>query len=179
VDRPAWKDHPVVAIRPARHEDLAAMQRVERAAGEPFRELGMDAVADDEPPPIGHLAQYEQAGRAWVAVHDGEVVAYLVVDVVADAAHIEQVSVDPRHGRQRIGRDLVETAAAWASRHGLTTLTLTAFTDVPWNAPYYRRLGFTALTEHELSPELAAIRDAERARGLDRWPRCAMLRRLD
>lgn len=169
----------MAAIRPARPEDLTAMQLVERSAGEPFRELGMDAIADDEPPRIEHLAQYQQAGRAWVAVHDGAVVAYLIVDVVADAAHIEQVSVDPRHGRQRIGRELVETAATWASQHGLTKLTLTTFTDVPWNAPYYGRLGFTELTEQELSPELSAIRGVERARGFDRWPRLAMLRQLD
>ncbi len=166
-------------IRPARAEDLVAMQLVERAAGEPFRALGMNEIADDELPPIEHLAQYQQAGRAWVAVVDDEVVAYLVLDVVADAAHIEQVSVDPRHGRQRIGQRLIETAADWAGARGLHELTLTTFADVPWNAPYYALLGFTALTETELSPELAAVRQTERARGLDRWRRVAMCRVLD
>lgn len=155
------------------------MQLVERLAGEPFRAIGMDPIADDEPPLVEHLSQYQQAGRAWVAVDGGEVVAYLILDVVADAAHIEQVSVDPRHGRQRIGQALIKTAAAWASQHGLHKLTVTTFADVPWNAPYYARLGFTALTEPELSPQLATIRSMERARGLDRWPRLAMLQELD
>jgi GNAT superfamily N-acetyltransferase len=169
----------VADIRPARAEDLVAMQLVERAAGEPFRALGMDEIADDEPPPLEHLAQYQQAGRAWVAVVDGEVVAYLVLDVVADAAHVEQVSVDPRHGRQRIGQRLIETAADWARARGLHELTLTTFADVPWNAPYYARLGFSPLPDAAQPPELAAIRDLERARGLDRWPRVAMRRELD
>ena len=168
----------MTAIRLARAEDLAALHLVERAAGAPFRALGMDDIADDEPPPIEHLASYQQAERAWVAVVDGEVVAYLILDVVAGAAHIEQVSVDPRHGRQRIGQRLIETAADWARARGLRELTLTTFADVPWNAPYYARLGFTALSEAELSPELAAVRRLEQERGLDRWPRVAMRRTL-
>ncbi len=168
----------MVAIRPAGAEDLIPMQRVERLAGEPFRTLGMDAVADDDPPPLEHLARHQEAGRAWVAVDGDIVVAYLVLDVVDGTAHIEQVSVDPAYARQRIGQRLVEAAAGWAVRHGLHELTLTTFADVPWNAPYYERLGFSRLPEAALPPELAAVRAAERARGLDRWPRVAMARGL-
>jgi hypothetical protein len=36
---------------------------------------------------------------------------------------------------------------AWAQRHGLAALTLTTFTDVPWNMPYYERLGFRHLCD--------------------------------
>jgi GNAT superfamily N-acetyltransferase len=168
----------VADIRPALADDLIAMQRVERSAGEPFRALGMDAVADDDPPPTAILARYQRAGRAWVAVVGREVVAYLVLDVVGDAGHIEQVSVDPRHGRQGIGRRLIETAAAWCREHGSAALTLTAFSDVPWNAPYYARLGFVEISEADLPPALAATRALETARGLDRWPRLAMRRSL-
>ena len=94
--------------------------------------------------------------------------------VVADAAHIEQVSVDPRYARQRIGRRLIEAAAEWARAQGLEQLTLTTFAHVPWNAPYYETLGFAVIDEREQAPELRAIRDLERADGLDRWPRVAM-----
>jgi hypothetical protein len=44
---------------------------------------------------------------------------------------------------------------------------LTAFTDVPWNAPYYERLGWRRLGQSDLTPGLAAIREHETARGLD------------
>jgi hypothetical protein len=47
---------------------------------------------------------------------------------------------------------------------------------VPWNAPYYERLGFRRVDD--LTPGLRAIRAAEAARGLDRWPRVAMRRDL-
>jgi GNAT superfamily N-acetyltransferase len=169
----------VVVIRLGRAEDLASLQRIERLAGAPFRCLGMDAIADDPPLSVEHLARYQRAGRVWVAQHGSALVAYLILDVVADAAHIEQVSVDPRYSRRGIGRQLIDTAAGWARVHGLRSLTLTTFERVPWNAPYYRRLGFAVVHEDEQTRELRAIRDLERAHGLDRWPRVAMIRPLD
>ena len=55
-------------------------------------------------------------------------------------------------------------------------MTLTTFTDVPWNAPYYRRLGWTTIDETDLSPGLARVVERETAHGLSRWPRVAMRR---
>ncbi len=71
----------------------------------------------------------------------------------------------------------MERLEEWATEHGLPAITLTTYSDVPWNGPYYRRLGFRTLAEHELTPALWGIRRAEAARGLDRWTRAAM--RLD
>jgi hypothetical protein len=61
---------------------------------------------------------------------------------------------------------------------GMPALTLTTFTEVPWNAPYYRRCGFRCLEEAELTPGLRELRDHEAALGLDRWPRVCMRRDL-
>jgi GNAT superfamily N-acetyltransferase len=105
-------------------------------------------------------------------------VAYLLVDLVDGNAHIEQVSVHPGWGRQGIGRALICHLEGWAAGQGLTAVTLTTFADVPWNGPYYRRCGFRPMTEAELGPELAALRATERARGLDRHPRLAMVKTL-
>ena len=169
----------MTTIRPARAADLPALQGVERAAGAPFRVLGMHAVADDEPPPLEHLAEYQRADRAWVAEERGQVVGYLLVDVLAGAAHVEQVSVDPAHARRGIGRALIGTAERWAREHGLSSMTLTSFEHVPWNAPYYARLGFVVLLDGEQSSEIAAMRQAEADRGLDVWPRVAMRKQLE
>ena len=38
-------------IRPATTADAPALRAIERAAGEAFRAIGMDVVADDEPEP--------------------------------------------------------------------------------------------------------------------------------
>src|SRR5206468_615606 len=110
-----------------------------RRAGEQFRELGMNVVADDEPFPTSDLRRYVDEGRAWVATDDdGEApVGYLLLDIVDGNGHIEQVSVDPSHARRGVGRSLIERAAEWAAEEGFAALTLTAFSEVPWNAPYY------------------------------------------
>jgi GNAT superfamily N-acetyltransferase len=111
------------------------------------------------------------------ALQDIEVAAgALFADVVDGNAHIGQVSVHPRHGHRGIGRTLIEFVKGWATGQGLPALTLTTFTDVPWNGPYYRRCGFRPIPESELGPELAALLGAERARGLEHHPRLAMIK---
>jgi ribosomal protein S18 acetylase RimI-like enzyme len=101
-------------IRAARNGELEKLQELERAAGSIFGELGMDAIADDEPPSTATLAAFQAAGRAWVATDEAdEPVAYLLVQVIDASAHVEQVSVHPRAARQGLGRALIDTAAAW------------------------------------------------------------------
>ncbi len=167
-------------IRAARLDDLARLEEIERAAGEAFRALGMDLVADDDPASVEELTVYAADGRALVSVGvDNVPIGYLLLDRVDGAAHIEQVSVHPEHARQGIGRALIEAAASWALARGLGALTLTTYVDVPWNGPYYERLGFRYLEPAEESVGLRAIREQERRRGLDAWPRASMSRRLD
>lgn len=164
-------------IRPATPDELPALQDIERAACAPFRTVGMAAIAEDEPFGVDVLEGYRRAGRAWVAA-DGEdrPVAYLICEPVDGALHIEQVSVHPDFARRRIGESLLARAADRAREEGLTALTLTTFTEVPWNAPYYERLGFRVLDATELTPGLRKIRAHEADLGLDRWPRVCMRR---
>jgi GNAT superfamily N-acetyltransferase len=167
-------------VRGARGDELDKLRELERAAGSMFRELGMDAIADDEPPSIATLASFQGAGRAWVSTDDAdEPVAYLLVQVIDDSAHIEQVSVHPRAARQGLGRGLIETAAAWARQHGLKALTLTTYRDVPWNRAYYQRLGFHVVDDAHLTPGLRRLRAQEADAGLDRWPRVVMRRSFE
>jgi GNAT superfamily N-acetyltransferase len=166
---------PQVSLRPARADDLAALVEIELAAGVAFRGLGMDAVADDDPGSVEDLTSYAEDGRAFVAANAADrPIGYLLLDLVDGAAHIEQVTVHPNHARQRIGRALIERAELWARSHGLDALTLTTYSEVPWNGPYYERLGFAYLTSEQVTPELRSIREHERQRGLDQWPRACM-----
>jgi len=167
-----------VRIRPATPADFAVLQDIERSAGQAFRAIGMPEIADDDPFTVAELTAYQQAGRAWVTVDPaGHPVAYLVADPVDGNVHIEQVSVHADWARQGLGRALIEHAARVARANGEAALTLTTFTEVPWNAPYYERLGFHPLPESELTPGLRAVRRHEADHGLDRWPRTCM--RLD
>ena len=166
-------------IRPGREDDLPALRILERAAGEIFRELGMDAVADDEPPEPGELRRYlDRAGLRVAEAADGRLAAYVLLEPVDGCLHVEQLSVHPAHARCGFGRALLDDAARKAASDGYPALTLTSFADVPWNAPYYERCGFRRLTGAETTPGLRAVRAREAAAGLDRWPRVCMRRDL-
>lgn len=79
---------------------------------------------------------------------------------------------------QGLGRQLLDAAGAWARQQDLTMMTLTTFTDVPWNGPYYARLGFEVVPEKEWTAGQRRIREHEAAVGLDAWPRVVMQRRI-
>lgn len=167
------------SIRPAEEHDLPSLREVERAAGKAFADVGMAFVAEDEPLPIAALLEFTRGGRAWVCADAGDhPVAYLLAEVVDGNAHLEQVSVHPEHARRRLGWALLDHMIGWARRQHLPAVTLTTYTEVPWNGPYYERCGFRYLAEGELTPGLRAIRAAEAAHGLDRWPRACMRREL-
>lgn len=166
-------------IRPAEPEDLTAVQDIEVAAGMKFADVGMPEIALDVPPSLTWLGGFQRAGRLWVATDDaGEPGAYCAVEVIGANAHIAQVSVHPRLAGRRIGAALIDTAAEWAQHQSLGGLTLTTFRDVPWNAPYYFRLGFRELPEAGWTPELRAVVDRETAHGLDPAARVVMIKPL-
>ncbi|MCX4539561.1 GNAT family N-acetyltransferase [Streptomyces sp. NBC_01565] len=166
-----------VPVRPARLDELPRLQDIERAAGLCFHDVGMPEIADDEPLTLDELAGYQRSGMAWVAVDaDDTPVAYLIADRVDGNLHVEQVSVHPDSAHRRIGRALLDHLAARAASEAVPALTLTTFTEVPWNAPYYERCGFEPLDESALGPGLLAVRAREAAHGLARWPRLCMRR---
>lgn len=168
---------PEPTIRPAAPDDFGALREIERAAGQLFAEIGMEEIAKDEPPSLDELRKYRDRGHAWVlADADDAPIGFALVDIVDGCAHIEQVSVHPRHHRQGYGRRLIDHIATWARDRAMPAVTLTTFVDVPWNAPYYERRGFRTLTDAELTPELAAVRAHEAANGLD--PRTRVCMRL-
>jgi GNAT superfamily N-acetyltransferase len=194
-------------IRPPRPDELDRLREIERAAGVPFAAVGLPEIAADEPPSVAILERHRRAGWAWVVTvdagadgdpradaasdgpggADGIVAGYVVVDVLEGpgpngpterSAHIEQVSVDPRFGRRRLGARLIDHVAAEARGRGLAALTLTTFRDVAWNAPYYERCGFRVLADDELGPGLRRVRADEASHGLDPAGRVCMRREI-
>jgi GNAT superfamily N-acetyltransferase len=166
-----------VNIRTAHRDDLPHLQTLELAAGVLFRDIGMTDVAEHPPPALHVLEHFRDAGRLWVAVDPADrPTGFVFVKLVDGAAHIEQVSVHPDHQRQGIGRQLIEHVDRWAAEQGVSVLTLSTFRSVPWNGPYYQRLGFEEVPADGLTPGLAAIRAEETAFGLDPVERIFMRR---
>lgn len=85
----------------------------------------------------------------------------------------------PEFARRGIGRALIDAIGREPVARERRRLTLTTFQDVPWNAPYYARLGFVAVDEESLPGDLSRIVANERAAGLHQWPRVVMQRPID
>jgi predicted N-acetyltransferase YhbS len=102
-------------------------------------------------------------------------VGFAHVEVIEpNAVHLEELDVHPEHGRRGLGTRLVMAVCDWAASTGFASVTLTTFRDVPWNMPFYARLGFTVISATQLSPALRARVQDEARRGLDPLTRVAM-----
>ena len=171
----SWLSHPVT-IRTARQDELQLLRTLELAAGVLFRRIGMTDIAEHPPPPLQLFEQARQAGRLWVTADaDDQPTGFVLVTLVDGAAHIEQISVHPDHQGQGLGRADDRPRGAWAAEQGLPALTLSTFRSVPWNGPYYARLGFLELSD-ELTSGLIELLAAETAFGLDPAERIFMRR---
>ncbi|HTW21481.1 MAG TPA: GNAT family N-acetyltransferase [Mycobacteriales bacterium] len=170
------RDH---VIRPARASDTPHIRTIEAAAGTQFYSVGMDLVADAELPSDEELIPYINGQRAWVVTDAHDVpIAFILSDIVDDNVHIEQVSVHPSQAHKGLGKALIDHVADVAGDSGYPAMTLTTYVDVPWNGPYYTRLGFMEIGTDELTPGLVEIRRHEAELGLDAWPRVCMRRAL-
>lgn len=162
-------------IRLARLEDAEALPPVERAAGQSFRAVpDLAWVADGEPMPVERHRRMIAQGTSWVAEVGDRLVGFLAAERAGPELHISELSVVPELQGQGIGRRLIAAALARADDDGLTAVTLTTFRDVPWNAPFYARIGFREVPPLALSSRLAAIRADESRHGLPAERRCAM-----
>jgi hypothetical protein len=73
---------------------------------------------------------------------------------------------------------LLRHVEKWARTKGFPAVTLTTFSEVPWNRPWYERRGYRVLAEAEWTPGLVARREEEAADGLDPAQRVVMAKAL-
>lgn len=171
AERPPSDEQSDRTIRPARPDELAELIEVERAADRLFSLAGYG-----ETPEPASLDELREA--AALLVSGDPPAGYARVEVVDGRAHLEGLSVRPGSMRQGRGSELVRAACAWAAEHGFAEITLCTFAEVPWNGPFYAKLGFVELAE--LTPGLQALRETERRLGLDAMGRrVVLIRRTD
>jgi ribosomal protein S18 acetylase RimI-like enzyme len=163
-------------VVPARREHFAAMREVERAAELifpldvfPLALRGRTLTSDEE------FVEAQRDGLLWCAVAGGgEVAGYAIAFWVGGDLHLDEIDVHPAHQQRGVGRALIDVVCAHARANGAPRLTLTTFRPVPWNMPWYERLGFVAFAEGALPPQLSEIFEEEISRGLAREQRVAM-----
>lgn len=163
-------------IRRATPSDFPLLQQIETSAGEPFRDTDLAWVADDPPPTRENLQAHLDHEALWVIAHQGHLVGYLAGEFLGDLAVIHQVSVHTDHHRRGLGARLIQAAMDAARAKGARTLGLTTYRDIPWNGPYYARLGFIEVAGSDIPPLLQTMRDQETAAGHDPALRSVMIR---
>ena len=167
-----------VTIRLGTPDDAEYLPDVEQSAGLSYLAIADLAwIAHDGNMPAATHRVHAARGTEWVAETDsGKLVAFLCAERCGDELHIWELAVAQEWQRAGIGRRLIDAACVHAQALGCKAVTLTTFSDVPWNAPWYARVGFELLNSDTIGERLAVAVKVETERGLPR--RCAMRRKV-
>ncbi|WP_369310739.1 GNAT family N-acetyltransferase [Providencia rettgeri] len=166
----------MVHIRLATPLDAKYLPAVEVSAGQAFASIEKykwlaDGDGQTEQAHLDFIAEQLE----WVAVNDnGEPIGFINAENHHDSLHICEVSVCQQWQGQGLGKKLIKQVLDAALARNMKTVTLTTCRDVPWNAPYYQRLGFEILDDSQLTELLRDILQDEVDAGFQKRDRCAM-----
>jgi len=165
--------HQAYEVRLARQEELKDLPAIEQAAGEMFAEThyAFLAVEDNSSENVDLTTDV-----VWVALDSKTnlIVGFAIAYFLSLSVHLRELAVLPDHGCRGIGRMLINAVADLAREMSVPSVTLTTFSDIPWNAPYYSRLGFNSLSPNSLPAELDSILAKEAAAGFPMANRVCM-----
>ena len=168
------------SLRLARPADAAQMPAIESAASALFADdpdlAGLDFDETWEEPELVSLIR---KGHCLVSHVGDRMAGFLVSQPFRRELHIWEMDVHPDFQQRGIGAGLVRAAQVDARNSGFKALTLTTFRDLPWNAPFYARLGFEEVTALDAHPRLAGELANEADDGLPIARRCAMIHFLE
>ena len=167
-------------VRLARGADVPLLAPLERAAAGRFAAIGLERIAEGRPTDVAEYRAAIDAGRLWVVEQgEGGVAGLAIAERLDGEGYLAEIAVHPDYAGHRLAARMIAAVEVWAAGQGCRRLFLTTFREVPWNRPYYERLGFAVVDEAAVGPELRAKRDGERARGVDRHgPRVCMVREI-
>lgn len=158
--------------------DIGALLQVERRAAELLLGHGAyDLFAMHSLSPQ-NLRDGIAHGILRVAEVGGQTVGFALCGEMDGHAHLFEMDVVPEHGRCGIGGALLESVCNEAAMRGFSAMTLTTLRDVPWNAPFYAKRGFSELAETEWGRGLHEVVARERMLGYPMRLRVAMRRIL-
>lgn len=167
-------------IRTANSDDIARMIAADIAASELFRPTGliydMAPVPDGVPAEILRLAIKEDMVIA--ATYESLAIGFALLSERGQTVfYLDQLSVDPAHGRRGLGTALVQACFQKAENMGHKHMYLSTFRELAWNGPFYKRLGFKELPRRKLTDWMLEIEEAQRAE-MDVSKRCFMVRKV-
>eukprot|EP01134_Creolimax_fragrantissima_P002792 CFRG2792T1 len=169
----------MIFVRKTAHEDVSLLPDIERSAGERFLTIPeLSWVAQDTVISVDEHRDFVKAGYSWVILDDDSIVGFVVVMELAGRKdlHVCELSVNAEKQGMGLGRLLMDTIISHGRENLFKGISLTTFRSIKWNRLFYERLGFTTLSEVEVSHhrELTHIVEREARVGLSREVRCAM-----
>jgi GNAT superfamily N-acetyltransferase len=173
------ESHIAYSIKPATSADIESMRALERRAAQQFRTIGYEFCAGG---PVRDVSEHERilaCGLTLAAFDAADGLAgFAMFEPLDGEGHLVEIDVDPVHQRQGLSRRLIAGGIDWSRLKGFDGMALTTYRDVPWNAPYYRRLGFEEFKPGPGRKGLLRTITQEAAWGFDFRPRIAMRKRL-
>lgn len=166
---------PDFTIRRARKEDLPLLGAVERSAAEIFRTVNLDFLTYGPTMDEYLLESMGRANHLWVAVNEVDrPIGFAGGDELAGNFHIAEISVAQNAQGKGVGKALMGELTRQAMAEGYTAITLTTYRNLPWNGPWYQRLGFSEVKIDEMGEEYREIWNSEASHGHDMNVRCVM-----
>lgn len=126
--------------------------------------------------PVHQLWQGVADDLLWVACEQNTVVGFTLSIVHEEYLHLLEVAVHPDWGQRGIGRQLVTHVIELARQRNLPGVSLTTFSDLAFNGPFYQSLGFVEIPQGQCSVTISKLITAELAAGMEQ--RIAMLCRI-
>lgn len=170
------------SIRLAEDTDVIALPAIECAAAKMFEPylswLCISADVMEGLTTHRFLEKAQAEGRLWVGVVEKRPVGFVVFKFLSLCCFVVELDVHPSYGRRGIGSALMKACCAAAKQKGFDQVILTTFRQVPWNVPFYEKLGFEVLPELLWSLEIRAIVEHEARYGFAPEKRAVMRKML-
>lgn len=144
-------------IRPARPSDAIRFAIIERAAAALYAPWGLDGAFAETATSQTRVTRAIAAGELIAATDDDDtMIGYALVAAGEGEVHLEELAVDPAHGRRGHGTALLAATVARARARGATRVTLVTLDFVPFGKAFYAARGFEEIARNALP---IALRD--------------------
>ncbi|MGH8026543.1 MAG: GNAT family N-acetyltransferase [Pseudoxanthomonas sp.] len=165
-------------LRAGEEADIDALLEVEHRAAALLLGHGAYDLFAMHSLSVENLVEGLAHGILRVAEYGGQLAGFALCGGIDGHAHLFEMDVLPEYGRRGIGSALLESACSEAAARGFSAMTLTTLRDVPWNAPFYAKRGFSESPEAEWGAGLQEIVLRERMLGFPIELRVVMRRGL-
>lgn len=166
-------------IEPALPEDIDRLIEVDLAAGQLFAPTGLlsDDALHDHVPEAVMLQAIEAGDLLKTSAPNGTPVGFALVSLRGGTLYLDQISVHPGCGGKGLGTGLMRHVLQLAKQRRLKQVTLSTFRDVPWNGPFYGKLGFREIPRKDMADWMLELERIQ-AESLDVSQRCFMVRKI-